>query len=126
MYSLRAATSRRRPARAGDAAVPAMLRAVETVRAGDRFVVTDDLSTQGLSAWRAPSTFGFDTVIPKGTVLVAPNDQAPGATGFACIPEQSEKLEELLVPQETREAPKYAGYYFVLNLEDIGTRIQRV
>jgi hypothetical protein len=67
---------------------------METVRAGDRFVATRDIPTSALTSWNAPATFGFDTVIPQGTVLVAPDDALPGKPGFACVPERYDDLEE--------------------------------
>ena len=99
---------------------------METVRAGDGFVATRDVPTSALTSWRAPATFGFDTVIPQGTVLVADYDAVPGAPAFACVPERYDELEERLVPEEDRRHPKYSGYYFVLDLADIGDKLKRL
>jgi hypothetical protein len=99
---------------------------VEAVRAGDRFVTTRDISTSALTSWNAPATFGFDTVIPDGTVLVAPHDAVADAPAFACLPERYEELELALVPEEDRQHPKYSGFYFVLDRTEIGRSLQRM
>jgi hypothetical protein len=86
---------------------------VEDVREGHRFVMTADLVKQGL--WGKPPVAGeFQTVIPAGTVLVVQHDRNPRARGFACKPERYHELEAVLVPEVTRRADRYGGYYFVL------------
>jgi hypothetical protein len=99
---------------------------MEEVRAGDRFVTTEAIHTHALTHWRAPVTLGFETVIPKGTVLVAPYDAVPTAPGFACVPESYDELEAALVPEADRTAPKYDGFSFVLLRTEIGRRLRRL
>lgn len=53
---------------------------------GARLRLTRDLSTHGLSTWRAPFTGSFETTIPAGTILVADNGQREGAPGLAWCP----------------------------------------
>jgi hypothetical protein len=94
---------------------------VEDVREGHRFVVTADLVKQGL--WGKPPVAGeFQTVIPAGTVLVVQHDRNPRARGFACKPERYHELEAVLVPEVTRRADRYGGYYFVFRTTDNGLR----
>jgi hypothetical protein len=93
---------------------------------GARFRVIRDLDTHGLSTWRAPFTGDFKTTIPAGTILVADNGQREGAPGFSVVPEDYEQLETRLVPDETRLAEKYGGYYFVLLASDIGNTFELV
>jgi hypothetical protein len=93
------------------------------VKKGDRFVAAEDFSTGVLTQWRAPFTGGSDAIVPRGTVLVAVDDQKEDRPGFACLPERYEEMEMLLVPEEDRTAEKYAGYYLVLESADIGTRL---
>jgi hypothetical protein len=93
------------------------------VRKGDRFVAVEDISTGVLTHWRAPFTGGNDAIVPKGTVLIALDDQKKGRPGFACRPERYEEMENLLVPEEDRTADKYDGYSLVLESADIGTRL---
>ena len=47
---------------------------MSSVRAGDRFVTTEDVTALGQTHWTAPFTGGFEAVIPEGTVLVVPDD----------------------------------------------------
>jgi hypothetical protein len=91
---------------------------------GARFRVTRDLRTHGLSTWRAPFTGDFETTIPAGTILVAENGQREGAPGFSVVPEHYEQLEARLVPDETRLAEKYSGYYFVFLASDVGDALE--
>ena len=91
---------------------------------GARFRVTRDLRTHGLSTWRAPFTGDFETTIPAGTVVVAENGQRNGATGFRVVPEAYKQLEAELVPNETRLAEKYSGYYFVFLPSDVGDALE--
>jgi hypothetical protein len=95
------------------------------VAEGDRFRVLEDHALTGLSMWRAPFTGAFDCVLPAGLILVA-SEQQEGATGFGCVPEEYEEGERMLVPEEDRNRPKYAGYYFVLRNAEIGTWFDRV
>jgi hypothetical protein len=40
------------------------------------------------------------------------------------VPEEYEQLEPRLVPDETRVADKYSGYYFVFLASDIGNAVE--
>jgi hypothetical protein len=99
---------------------------VEEIRKGDRFILTRDLATTGLSEWHAPATGSFETVLPAETVVVVNNGRRPGFPGFGCRPERYEELEASLVPEEERSEEKYRGYYFVFNLADIGDSLRRL
>ena len=92
------------------------------IQEGDRFIVTQDLSTDGLSTWAAPFTGSFKCVIPKGTVMIA-SEQVPGALGFCAIPENYHDLEPQVVPQADRSHRKYTGYYFVFLTQAIGNTL---
>jgi len=83
-----------------------------------------DFPTSGLSQWKAPFTWDFACVVPKGTVFVAEQDSAPISTGFTCVPLNHKELEPVLVPEADRTAPKYNGYYFVFPSSFIGKHIQ--
>ena len=64
--------------------------------------------------------------IPKGTILVA-CDQQPGATSFGAYPERYDELEEALVPDSERVSSGYAGGYAVsLPVEDIGDLLEPI
>jgi hypothetical protein len=99
---------------------------MSSVRVGDRFVATADIAISGLSHWKAPFTGDFETVIPEGTVLVAPHDAFAEAEGFYCVPEQCDDLEAVLVPEADRLDPKYDGYSFVFLESDIGGKLRRL
>ena len=90
------------------------------VRQGERFVVTEDHSVQGLTHWLAPFTGGFEGTIPAGTIVVARYDQHPTAPAFNAIPEDYEGLEEMLIPSAERSHGKYDGYSLTLFASDIG------
>jgi hypothetical protein len=96
------------------------------VRKSDRFRALSDIETNVLIQWRAPLTSGAPCVIPVGTVLVADHDQRQGYPGFGCVPEEYALLLPSVVPEEDRKNEKFAGYYFVLLSEDIGTKLELV
>lgn len=81
------------------------------VRRGDRFRITDDVESYVSLVGYAPShSFGVTSVVPAGTVIVA-FDQVRGASAFGCYPEDYDRMEQVLVPEEEREHFGYAGYY---------------
>ena len=94
------------------------------VRAGDRFRATRDISTHGIGIPYAPAHTGpsWETVIPEGTILVAPSDSRDdaGATAFVFQPEDLRGLEETLVPEDVRNGRSYFSYYFGFNFSAIG------
>lgn len=92
---------------------------------GDRLVVIKAFPALGVTQWRAPFTGGFECVVPAGSLLVVLSAHT-AAEGFACKPEDYERLETLLVPQEDRTSENYDGYYLVLNKSDVGEKLQRV
>jgi hypothetical protein len=96
---------------------------MEAIKKGDRFTTVDDTPVHGLTVWGAPYTGGFRCVIPKGTVLVVAHDPVTGALGFTVVPEEYEKMEEVLVPEEDRTSRKYGGYYFVFTYDELGTKL---
>jgi hypothetical protein len=96
----------------------------QLVPKGARIRVVRDFPTHGLSTWRAPFTGSFETIIPAGTILVADNGQREGFPGFGVVPEDYERLEASLVPDDTRLADKYSGYYFVFLATDLGDTIE--
>lgn len=93
---------------------------------GARFRVVRDLRVHGLSTWRAPFTGDFETTIPAGIILVAENGQRDGAPGFSVVPDDYEQLEAELVPEDTRLADKYSGYYFVFLASDVGDALELI
>ena len=95
-----------------------------TVRRGDRLRCREDIPTDGLTHWKAPYTLSFECVIPAGTILVVDCDPVAGATGFGCVPEDYEGFEQQHVPD--REAWRYGGYSFVMDLDDIGKRLEKI
>jgi hypothetical protein len=89
------------------------------VQEGDRFITTDDFPTGGMAAYSAPYSSGFNCVVPRGTILVADQDQLQDAPSFVCMPEKYKEMEELLVPEAERN-DKYLGYYLVCRGAAIG------
>jgi hypothetical protein len=93
------------------------------VREGERFVADADTEVLVMTHWRAPFTGGNEAMLPAGTVLVVRYDQNPNAPGFGCVPEDYDRLEAVLVPEEDRKAEKYGGYSLSFVLDDIGTKL---
>jgi hypothetical protein len=56
-------------------------------RKGDRFEATSDVPATCLVIHVAPFTDGFETTIPRGTILAVSHDLVDGATAVACQPE---------------------------------------
>jgi len=93
------------------------------VEKGDRFLVTDDMATEGLATYAAPASGGFECVVPAGTVLVADQNQRAGFPAFPCRPENYKEMEQLLVPEVDRDS-KFLGYFLVCLSDEIGHRLQ--
>ena len=90
------------------------------VKKGNKFAAIEDIKTKGMSHWFKPYSGDFPTVIPKGTILVADDNQLEGTKGFYLIPEDYKGMEEKLVPKEIRAQEKYSNYSFVFMNTDIG------
>jgi hypothetical protein len=58
------------------------------------------------------------------TVVTVDNDPAPSAMAVYCLPEEYERLEQELVPEEDRRASKYSGYALVIDLEEFGSALR--
>ena len=93
------------------------------VRRGERFVAREDVDLRVVTYWDAPYTGGHSARLPRGTVVVASEDQIPDVPGFGCVPEDYEGLEPVLVPDGDRTAEKYGGYSLSFTLDDIGTTL---
>ena len=96
------------------------------MKKGDRFVTTEETPAHCLTVWGAPYTGGFRCVIPKGTVLVVAHEPVTGASGFTVVPEEYERMEEMLVPEEDRKSREYGGYYFVFNHDEVGLKLVKL
>ncbi len=90
-------------------------------RSGDRFCTTEDVPVGIGTVWRAPiHTGSARAVLPKATILVA-LDGTRGATSFSCYPEDYDRLEPLLVPDDDRRQEAYFAYYVSAPVSWIGT-----
>ncbi|MBJ7900506.1 MAG: hypothetical protein GC158_11435 [Cyanobacteria bacterium RI_101] len=101
------------------------MNSIPPVKEGERFILTRDVATHGLTTWAAPVTGSFECRLPQGTRFKA-YEQAPGARGFCAVPEDYETLEKQLVPEGDRKSRRYTGYYFVFLIQDIGDALARV
>ena len=97
-----------------------------TIRAGDRFVTTQDVAGVGVTHWRVPITRGFYATIPEGTVLVASTATVKRAEAFYCRPESYRELEPALVPEADRCAADYVGYSLVFPVSEIDGALRRL
>ena len=96
------------------------------IKKDDKFITIEDISTKALTHWKAPFTDGVDCIIPKGTILIAFNDSTSLQSSFGCLPVNKIEIENQIIPKETRDDPKYAGYSIVIKKSDIGKRLQKV
>ncbi|WP_237132721.1 hypothetical protein [Pseudohongiella sp. O18] len=96
------------------------------VRGGERFELTQERATHGLTSWRASFTGDFECRIPKGTLVEVLYDSVPHADGFTCKPVEYARFEADHVPESERTDSRYGGYYFVFKKSDIGTLLKQV
>jgi len=96
------------------------------VQEGERWIVTSDLPTTGVTHWYAAFTGGFECVVPSETILIVANDPPHGATAVYCRPEDYEEMQRRLVPSEQLERSKYAGYSLVIYLANFGQFLTRL
>jgi len=94
------------------------------VRAGERFVVAQDIEVLVGTHWSAPFSGGHRSVLPAGTIVVATYDQSADAPGFDCVPADYEALESHLAPAKDRQAAKYDGYSLSFTIDDIGPKLE--
>ena len=87
-------------------------------RDGEIYEAMEDFRVSFVTHWSAPFTGGGDGILPKGTrVRVRVFDPEPVAV-YADA-ENASELENLLVPDEDRQAPKYGGYSLSISTEDL-------
>ncbi|MDM4771333.1 hypothetical protein [Solimonas sp. SE-A11] len=96
------------------------------LKKGARFLLTSPIPASALTHWHAPFTGGHKVTIPAGTIIVVDIDQAEGAPGVSCIPENYEELHTALIPEEDRRAEKYGGFSLVVLLADMRAHGQAV
>jgi len=93
------------------------------VQKGERFEVRMDFPTTALTHWKAPVTDGLPCTLPKGTILVVASDSPPSRVAFSCVPEDWEAFLSRHIPEDVRLDPKFAGISFVIEKEEIGSKI---
>jgi hypothetical protein len=95
------------------------------VRSGDRFRVAREVEPHvGLVGYAPAHSFGVASVVPAGTVIVA-LDQVDGASAFNCYPQDYDRMERVLIPEEERESPAYAGFYHLtFPVDEIGRLLE--
>ena len=89
----------------------------KALRQGTRLATLRETPVGVLTQWRAPFTGGVDGLLPAGVVVSVIEGPMPDATAVGCRPENYERLELLLVPEHDRLAPKYDGYYLVIDFD---------
>jgi hypothetical protein len=95
----------------------------DDVREGQRWRVVKDFAANGLTMWMAPTTGGFECVIPAGTVVTVEHDPQWGASAVSCVPDNYHELELVFVPAGERKAKLYSGYALVIPLADFGSAL---
>jgi hypothetical protein len=98
---------------------------VELVPSGDHFRIAREVeSYAGLVGYAPAHSFGVAGVVPAGTVIVA-LDRVDGASAFNCYPEDCDRMERVLIPEEERESSAYAGFYHLtFPVDEIGRLLQ--
>jgi hypothetical protein len=93
-------------------------------RKGDRFEAMSDVRATCLLIHAAPFTDGFETTIPRGTILVVSHDLVDGATSVACQPEEYRRFEKLLVPWRMRARFwSYREYQLIIDVAEFGVSL---
>lgn len=93
---------------------------------GQRYRTLQPLNIRFLTHWLAPFTDGGSGILPAGEVFIVRFDPPPGASAANCEAERKLEVEELLVPEADRRAPKYGGYSLVIDFDAIRTRCERI
>jgi hypothetical protein len=87
---------------------------------GDRLVVTAEHPATVLIHWGAPLTTGVFAELPIGTTLTVTHS---GPSGFGARPDEYERLERILIPEEDLGSESYDGYSVSVSDAEVGTWI---
>jgi hypothetical protein len=92
---------------------------------GDKFIAIKDFEVTCLTHFAGPYTFGFDCVIPKGTILISFVNSEELSAGFGCLPEKPDEFEKYIPPDQKNDS-KYQGFSIVLKYTDIGKLVNKI
>ena len=102
-----------------------LMAAAHDIRKGQRYQALQPIPVRFLTHWSAPFTDGGTGTLPAGEAFVISFDPPTGATAASCDAEHSKEVEQLLVPEVDRRAPKYNGFSLVIDFDTIRTKCQR-
>lgn len=89
---------------------------------GDVYESLEDQTISYLTAWSAPFTGSGEATLLKGEQIWIDSEPAgKEPLGVYALPIEYAKLEERMVPETERTAPKYGGFYFYINSIDLNT-----
>ena len=101
------------------------------IQKGDKLIAQEDIKESAETQWDG-YVDGFDTVIPKGTVLKVLYTPPPTGNVVECIPVEvngkntAQEVENFFVPENIRNTVGYKGYSFSLKTDYIGTKVKLV
>jgi hypothetical protein len=88
---------------------------------GARFRAVASIEVAALTSWEAPFTGGEKRTLPAGEEFVVLHAPPEGATAVSCRPVRYEDLHPHFVRFVDRSSAGYAGYYLVVQLEQLKT-----
>jgi hypothetical protein len=95
------------------------------IRKDDKFIVIEEFKANCLTYFKGPYTFGFECMIPKDTILIAPCDSGIFSLGFDCVPENPHEFHKF-IPEEQINDSKYQCFSIVLRYSDIGKLVNKI
>ena len=91
----------------------------------EEWLANEKFEVSYLTHWEAPYTGGGECELPEGTVLKVISDPPGHAKAAGCRPVNYDEMEAIVIPEDVRQSPKYAGYMFSIPFERFGTTLDR-
>jgi hypothetical protein len=95
------------------------------VHLGEAWIAQEPFQVGYLTHWEAPYTGGGECELPRGTIVKVISEPPSHATAAGCRPINYDEVELIVIPEEVRQTPKYAGYMFSIPFERFGTTLAR-
>lgn len=95
-------------------------------RQGDHYIAKHEQLIHYLTAWKAPYTGGGETLLYKGETIWLEDDPGERPLAVYALPLDYSALEQRMVPQQERQARRYAGFYFCIKTLDLARHFSLV
>lgn len=90
------------------------------IATGQRYRARVDVPVTCLTSWAAPSTGGYERMLPKGETVTIANDPPETATAVYAVAEDYRKLHSRMVPWRDRiQFWFYRGYYLCIRVSQL-------